>query len=436
MSFQQKKRSKLDALQNIAITVLTVTAVLLFLRTQLYTIAPDGGALETLLGGPTTAPDYSTAVTSAELRAPVRVAVSGDKTYGRYGSVTTTTADESFAPLKTFLQEALGSAHSFTVSDEDAFFTALDRPSIYYDFLEPLPLSVLSGLVAGTSGEEHRSARQLVLSAAEDDTVQLVLCDGEGMYYQCQTAITGSDLTGAVNLFELGSGYFAFDYTVLSDHYRRIAPTSLFLEPLPQLPTLSVSTDLPDESSLLEELGFNPHTNSRYTEANGTEVVVEGDLSVRFLPDGTIRYKGSDSEANETRLTVESAGEIPTLQEAASGTCDLLNQLLASYPSDASLYLLKIQRSGSTTTLYFDYQSGGIPIRQASGVPAAEVQLNGRRVSSLNLLLRQYTAGTDTSLLLPMKQTIAIAARQEGKELLIGYTDNGSDTSSAAWLLD
>ena len=436
MSFQQKKRSKLDTLQNIAITVLTVTAVLLFLRTQLYTVAPDGGALEALLGGPAAAPDLSTAVTATELRAPVRVAVSGDKTYGRYGSVTTTTADESFAPLKTFLQEALGSARSFTDSDADTFFAALDRPSIYYDFLEPLPLSVLSGLVDGTSGEEHRTARQLVLSAAEDNTVQLVLCDGDGTYYQCQTAITGSDLTGVVNLFELGSGYFAFDYTVINDHYSRIAPTSLFLETQPQLPILSVSADLPDESSLLEELGFNPHTNSRYTEANGTEVVVEGDHSVRFLPDGTIRYKGSDNAASETELTIESAGELPTLQEAAAGACSLLNRLLSGYPSDASAYLLDIRRSGSTTTLYFDYQSGGIPIRQISGVPAAEVQLNGRRVSSLTLLLRQYTAGTDASLLLPMEQTIAIAARQEGKELLIGYTDNGSDTSSAAWLLD
>lgn len=436
MSFQQKKRSKLDTLQNIAITVLTVTAVLLFLRTQLYTITPGGGALEMLFNGPTAPPDTSVTVTSTELRAPVRVAVSGDKTYGRYASVTTTTADESFAPLKTFLQEALGSARSFSVSSETAFFAALDHPSVYYDFLEPLPLSALSGLVGGTSGEEQRTARQLVLSAAEDDTVQLVLCGGDGSYYQCDTAISGSDLTGVVNLFELGSGYFAFDYTVLSDHYSHIAPTSLFLETLPQLPVLSVSTNLPDESGLLEELGFNPHTNSRYTEANGTEVVVEGDHSVRFLPDGTIRYKGSDSEASEVELTVESVGDTPTLQEAASGVCDLLNRLLSSYPSDASLYLLDIQRSASGTTLYFDYQSGGIPIRQANGAPAAEVQLNGRRVSSLNLLLRQYTAGTDTSLLLPMKQTIAIAARQEGKELLIGYTDNGSDTSSAAWLLD
>ena len=163
---------------------------------------------------------------------------------------------------------------------------------------------------------------------------------------------------------------------------------------------------------------------------------MEGDHSVRFLPDGTIRYKGSDNAASETELTIESANELPTLQEAATGACSLLNRLLSGYPSDASAYLLDIRRSGSTTTLYFDYQSGGIPIRQISGVPAAEVQLNGHRVSSLTLLLRQYTAGTDASLLLPMKQTIAIAARQEGKELLIGYTDNGSDTSSAAWLLD
>jgi len=434
VSFQQKHRSKLDTLQNIAITVLTVTAVLLFLRTQLYTIAPDGGTLDTLLGGPAAVTDGPAAVTSTELRAPVRVAVSGDKTYGRYGSVTTTTADESFAPLKTFLQEALGSARAFSPSDEAAFFAALDRPSVYYDFLEPLPLSVLSGLVGGTAAEEHISARQLVLSAAENGVVQLSLSDDKGAFFQCDTAIGGDDLDNVVSHFELGGGYFAYDYTVLSDHYSCIVPTSLFLEELPQLPVLSVTSQLPDESGLLEALGFNPHTNSRYTEANGTEVVVEGDHSVRFLPDGVIRYKGSDNEAGENELTVESVGETPTLQEAAAGVSALLNQLLNS--SDASLYLLDIRRSGSVTTLQFDYQSGGIPVRQSSGAPAAEVQLNGNRVSSLSLLLRQYAVGTDTSLLLPMKQAVAIAAQQPDKELLIGYTDNGGDTSGAVWLLD
>lgn len=434
MSFQQKKRSSLDTLQNIAITVLTVTAVLLFLRTQLYTIAPDGGALDAFLNGPTASPDDPSVVAASELRAPVRVAVSGDKTYGRYGSVTTTTADESFAPLKTFLQEALGSARAFSSAGEADFFAALDRPSVYYDFLEPLPLSVLSGLVGGTAGTEHIAARQLVLTTAETGIVQLIVSDGRNTYFQCDTAISSSDLDSVVNHFELGSGYFAYDYTVLDDHYSRISPTSLFLEALPQPPILSVTSQLPDESGLLEVLGFNPHTNSRYTEANGTEVVVEGDHSVRFLPEGIIRYKGSDNEASEIELTVECAGETPSLQEAATGVTALLNQLLNG--SDASLYLLDIRRSGSVTTLQFDYQSGGIPIRQSSGAPAAEVQLNGNRISSLSLLLRQYAAGTDSSPLLPMKQTVAIAARQPGRELLIGYTDNGGDTSGAVWLLD
>ena len=433
MDFQQKTRSKLDTLQNIAITVLTVTAVLLFLQTQLYTLAP-GSTLDSLLGGPADVIDGPADVMTPELRAPVRVAVSDNNAYGRYGSVTTTTADASFAPLKPFLQEALGSARTFSASSEAAFFAALDRPSVYYDFLMPLPLSVLSGLVGGTSSEEHITARQLVLSTTERDTVQLVIGDGEGVWLQCDTAVSSSDLTNVLNHFELGNGYFAHDYTVLSDHYSRIAPTSLFLEELPQLPVLSVTSQLSNEGNLLETLGFNPHTNSRYTEANGTEVVVEGDHSVRFLPDGTIRYKGSDNEASENELTVEASGEIPTLQEAAAGTSSLLTQLLDG--SDAALYLLDIRRSGNVTTLLFDYHFGGIPIRQASGSAAAEVQLTDNRVSSLTLQLRQYHAGTDFSLLLPMKQAVAIAARQPGRELLIGYTDNGSDTSGAVWLLD
>lgn len=436
MEFRQKHRSKLDTLQNIAITVLTVTAVLLFLRTQFYTIAPAGGTLDALLNGPTVVTDGPASVSGSELRAPVRVAVSGDKTYGRYGSVTTTTADEVFIPLKTFLQEALGSARTFTVSDEATFFAALDRPSVYYDFLEPLPLSVLSGLVGGSNGQETISARQLVLSAEESGIVQLIVSDGEGTCFLCDTAVSSSDLANVVNHFELGSGYFAFDYTVLDGHYSQIAPVSLFLEELPQLPILSVSSQSPNESELLGVLGFNPHTNSRYTEANGTEVVVEGDHSVRFLPEGIIRYKGSDSAASENELTVESANETPSLQEATVGVTDLLNRLLANYSGDASLYLLNIQRSGNTTTLQFDYQSGGIPIRQSTGSPAAEVHLVDNRVSSLSLLLRQYAAGSEISLLLPMKQAVAIAARQPNQELLIGYTDNGSDTSAAVWLLD
>ena len=435
MNIRQKKRGKLDVLQNIAITVLSVSAMLLFLRTQLYTLSPSGGQLDRLLSGSSASSNAPASALSSELRAPVHVAVSGDGAYGRYGNLTLTTADEAFASLKTFLQEALGSARMFSSSDEKAFFTALNRTSVYYDFLEPLPLAALAGLIGTTVDEEALSARQLVLSASEEGIVQLTLSDGAGSYFRCDTAISSSDLLAAVNLFELGNGYFAFDYTELDSHYSQVIPSSLFLDPLPALPVLTASTSLSDPSGILSTLGFNPHTNSRYTEANGTEVIVEGNQSVRLLPDGTVRYKGSD-EANESALTIEAAGDIPTLQEAATGVSGLLSQLTSRYLNDASLYLLDIQHSGEVTTLLFDYQFNGIPIRFSDGAPAAEVQLTGTCVSALSLRLRQYTAGTTPSLLLPAKQAIAIAAQQPGRELFIGYTDNGGSTSSANWLLE
>ena len=41
----------------------------------------------------------------------------------------------------------------------------------------------------------------------------------------------------------------------------------------------------------------------------------------------------------------------------------------------------------------------------------------------------------DTSLLLPLRQALAIAARREGAELSIGYVDSGG-LASARWLAE
>jgi len=179
-------------------------------------------------------------------------------------------------------------------------------------------------------------------------------------------------------------------------------------------------------------LGFNPYTNSRYTESNGTEVIVDGDHSLRILPGGRIRYQGG----SESMVSIESESAVPTLQEAVSGISTLLNQLLSGISGDASLYLLDIQQFGNATTLKFGYQYNGIPIRFSDGASAAQVRLSGNAVTSLSLYFRQYTAGSDSSLLLPLPQAIAIAAKQPGKELFLGYTDNGGNSASAGWLLE
>ena len=72
-----KRKKHIGILQNLLITLLTVSAVLLFAQTQWYNLDLAGTYLDTLSGS--TGAD--TVQESFSLSAPVRVAVTG--TYGR-----------------------------------------------------------------------------------------------------------------------------------------------------------------------------------------------------------------------------------------------------------------------------------------------------------------------------------------------------------------
>ena len=366
----------------------------------------------------------SDAPSSDTLSAPVRAAVTGE--YGRYGSISLTTDSESFTPIKTLLREVLGSARSRTDSSAAAFRSALGKPSVYCDFLEPLPVSYLADLM-GITAESELSVRTLA-AAEQNGQVVLLLWDGGSRYYQCVTAVQPSTLTEVLDHFELGVTAFALED--LSGYGQHLAPLSLFPDPLPELPQLTVTESTVSTETLLSVLGFNPHTNSRYTDAGGAEVVVEGDRVIRISGSGTFSY----TSGGETVLSVESAGGLPTPREAVSGVLELLDQLIPE--GDARLYLLEWQQSETETLLTFGYQSGGVPIRFADGSAAAEVTLSGNTISALSLRPRQYSAASAASPLLPLRQAMAIAGRTAGAELSIGYADTGVYPLSAVWLTD
>lgn len=426
---EEKQRKRRDFLQNITIALLSVSAVILFAQTQLYNLGVDiGSSYFNRLTGTSVQTDSTTAGQLSDLTAPVRVAVTG--TYGRYASVTLTTADkDSFSPLSTLLCGILGSAQTYKTCTSQEFLDALSGPSVYYDFLSPLPLSIIAGLV-DAEWDVDLSARWLVVSGQEDKVVLYLLDDTE-RYLCCETAVSISDLEEAVSHYELGNAVFAFDGTEVNSQYQDIAPCSLFPAELPALPVLSAGTPLSDTSWLLNALGFNPNTKNRYTESSGTEVIMEGERALYIRSDGSVYYQSG----GEPFLVINAAGEIPTMREAAAGTGLFLNALLAPVSSDAELYLESIRQNGSTTVLRFEYQVHGVPVRLSSGC-AAEVTLAGNSISTLSLRFRQYTATSDTSLLLPLRQAVAIAAQQKGAELIIGYTDNGGSTLSASWLAD
>ncbi len=428
----EQRRSHLDFLQNILIVALSLSAVVLLAQTQLFHLgtAAVSQQLAPLMAAPNQT-DLPSAGETAPLAAPVHVAVTG--AYGRYGNLTLVTSGEEFRPLGDLLKEALGSARPYTVCTEADFLDALDNTSIYYDFLAPLPLSVLAEL-CGISVESSDPVQRLILAETSDlGTTRLYTWSSEGGYRYCSTAVSRSNLESIAGGYELGNAVFAYELAEADSAYTAVDPCSLFLsETLPELPLLQVSQSAAGTDQLLTALHFNPRTNYRYPESDGTEVVVEGERSLRIRPDGTLFYRGG----SESLLTISAADPFaPTLQESAYGTAALLRQLLAN-PGDTQLYLQNIHQSDSSTMLQFGYHVNGIPIHFSDGGAAAEVTLTGSAVSRLSLRPRQYTMTGESSLLLPLRQALAIAADGSRAELSIGYADNGAAALSACWLAE
>lgn len=419
-----RRKRRIGILQNLLITLLTMSAVFLFAQTQWYNLDLTDSYLNPLAGS-------ASSVTTQEpftFSAPVRVAVTG--AYGRYGSITLTTADEAFEPLGSLLKDALGSASSFSPSTYEVFVRSLDRTSVYYDFLTPLPLSVIAQLFGVDLGEYSITVRRLVISYQEGDGVSLHLWDGEQRYLKATLTLSSQELSSAVNNYDLGTAFFAGDSVEVEPLCALVDPLSLFLYELPDLPALSASTVQADADSMLTALGFNPHTNNRYPSSDGSEVINEGSRSLRIYTNGTVVYRSGGSPA--LTLDIE---EDTTAGETAIQTGALLSTLTNGLTGDAALYLQDVTASGSSTTLRFGYQCGGIPIYFSDGSYAAEVTLNGSAVSSVTLRLRSYTISEESSTLLPLRQALAIAAEEEGSELAIGYADGGGSSVKASWLL-
>lgn len=413
-----KLRQRRDFIQNIIITVLTVFAVLLFLQTQFNALGPTS-PLHRLLRGPGQN-GANDAVQAQSLSAPVRWAVSSP--YGRCAAASTLETDET---LRGLLREALGSTGTFSACGKEDFLGALQEGvSVYFDFFSPLPLSVLAEK-AGASAADETAARYLVLSGTETDTV-LYVWDGGEDCRRCTTAVSRKTLDDTLAGYELGSAAFAMDLD--TPNADALASCSLFLYETPALPILTALTPDYDRNTLLAGLGFNPNTKNSYTD-NDTEVISEEGRSLRLRADGDITYQGGDGT-----LRIDSADTLPTLAEAADGAGTLVSSLLSASAGEEALYLTGVRRSGETTTVTFGYHSGGVPIRFSDGEDAACVTLDGAAVTALTLRVRHYAASQNDSVLLPLKQALAIAARYPGGELWIGYADQSGATVDAAWL--
>lgn len=415
---EKAQRDRKNVVQNTLIALLSISALLLFL--DVFHVFPDS-SFSSLFSGNSSSVEESAVTKLTDLSAPVNIAVTG--AYGRYGNLSLTTTDEDFSALGTLLREALGSSGKFAACTKNQFRAALSSTDVFYDFQAILPLPVLGGLVGSSVKNASISARYVAL-CAEEDGVKLYFSDGAS-YFCCSTQTPKTDLAKAVNRYQLGNASFAFEL----NSAQKLAPYSLFLTgEQPAYARLTAANPLTDTTALFKALGFNPHTNNRYTDSNGAQVIMDGNRTLRIQSNGLVAYQ--DEEGNALKLNA--GGSSLTAKEAVLGCYRLLSSGGGNF-GNASLFLKSYQSGEDKKVLEFDYQYRGTQIRRGNGDAAAQIVLRGTSVSSLRFYVRRYLPSGKDSLLLPLRQALALGGRHTGKELKICYADSGLAQVDAGW---
>lgn len=430
------KRKHTRLWQNLAILGLSLSALALLGQVASFELGLDGSlkSLTSQFNDTIIAPSFSDpsrTVDLSVLSAPMNLVVTGE--YGRYGGLLVSSDTAGVDQALSLLREALGSAYGGTQTSAELFRELVAQRGVCFDFLLPLPISVVSDRLQADFAPSG-SARYCLIADTGEATASLFLWDGAGAVQQYDTAVDLSALSQVVSAFESNDARFAFE---AGESYAALDPYTLVTNQRVQASVLHAATPAAAQSvdDLLSLLDFNPHTNSRYPLSNGTEVVVEYPRTLRVQTDGTVLYTGS-AEPASSLYQVAAAGKSATQTEAALAALQLSETLLSYSGIDIStLWCSGISAIDGGWRVTLDYQVNGIPVYFSDGESAVAVEITGTTITAFHCRFRQYTVQETTYPLLPLTQAVAMASAYEGGFLTVGYVDQGSDQLQPTWLM-
>ena len=260
------KKQRINTLQNLTILVLLASAVFLISRLPMFHIswAPR---MQQLLTPSATGTDYNAPADLDSVMAAVHLAVMGNAEYGRHTQYSAEVGGDSVSQIRPLFREAMGSAESLGTAGDELLQQALLTPSLCLDLTRELPIAA-AAFWLGENVEISGSVRSMALTT-EEDTAALYLWDSRGLINHFSTALPSSAVEELALTFAPNGGSFGFESGVDG-----LAPyTILVSEPASVRAAWSALPDGYSAYNLLAALEFNPHTNSRYFESSGTEVV-------------------------------------------------------------------------------------------------------------------------------------------------------------------
>lgn len=407
-----------DRLQNVALAVLTLSAV--FLLLSFFHLRGGWTArFQTLLAVRPAAGGQEEASGVGELLAAPHIMVTSDSEYGRCGRLYTPAGDALLEKMLPLFGEALGSADQVGAAADQTLRAGLGRSSLYLDLTVELPLEV----VAAWLGERtvfDRAVRAMALTTEGRDTAVLYLCGGEGEIFRYFTALPASAVEALTESVSPNGSLFAYE-----TNYAPLAPYTVLVREAEGLP--QVRSELPATYSsyrLLTALDFNAHTNSRYAEPGGTEVVMDGRRTLRIGPEGTVTYDSGEEDAGGRGGALEALRAAGRLAAALTGGVDA-----------SPLYLRRLEEREDGYLVGFQYQVEGVPVRFPDEADALTVLVRGAGIAEFTCRCRTYVPEEEASVLLPPIMAAAIASLYPEGELSLGYVDSGSGRLHADWLV-
>ena len=407
-----------DRLQNVALVVLTLSAV--FLLLSFFHLRGGWTArFQTLLAVRPAAGGQEEASGVGELLAAPHIMVTSDSEYGRCGRLYTPAGDALLEKMLPLFGEALGSADQVGAAADQTLRAGLGKSSLYLDLTVELPLEV----VAAWLGERtvfDCAVRAMALTTEGRDTAVLYLCGGEGEIFRYFTALPASAVEALTESVSPNGSLFAYE-----TNYAPLAPYTVLVREAEGLP--QVRSELPATYSsyrLLTALDFNAHTNSRYAEPGGTEVVMDGRRTLRIGPEGTVTYDSGEEDVGGRGGALEALRAAGSLAAALTGGVDA-----------SPLYLRRLEEREDGYLVGFQYQVEGVPVRFPDEADALTVLVRGAGIAEFTCRCRTYVPEEEASVLLPPIMAAAIASLYPEGELSLGYVDSGSGRLHADWLV-
>lgn len=438
--------------KDLLILLLACSALYLLGRTQLYDSQPWWNGLAALFSGGVSANSAqpSEGWGQGGVLRPARLALRSD--VSRYGvQYDNARAAELFAQLTNPLSDALAGAGAPASVSQRVWQAALaaPRPSIYLDFLGPVPLADLTSWLSGgrdTNPNLTASARRLLLAQNAAGAVELYYINADdGLYYVCAVGVDSlPDRLAALVDGVPNNAVFAFEDP---ERYGALAPDTLICQETPQpavyaaanpiplpnpLPSPVTLSGSPALDELVRGLSFPPQSYTAYPIIDGVSLQEGGDR-LTVTTDGTVTFRAAREEAPRYPIA---AADSSALWAAVDGAWAFVDRTVSPLCGESWLYLssLEVLPDGGVE-ICFSYQLDGAVVYLGEEGYAAKVLIRSGAIEEFALHLRCYTATDETTLVLQEHRAAAAMRAQSaaGAELMLCYRDQGGGQVSADW---